>query len=341
MGSQVSLLNTYGPTECTVISSYFDVTDFVLSDGLIPIGKRIAGGCLVVLDKCLSLVPLGAVGELHIGGAGLARGYLNQPDLTEEKFILNPFYDEADRNSSKRLYKTGDLVRWLPDGNLEFLGRIDHQVKIRGFRIELAEIEHALTQHDSIKNSIVLAKENALGDKHLVAYVVIDNVGKFEKNEENTVTLHHDLIEALRYHLNQILPEYMVPSAFVLLESLPLTPNGKINRKALPEPDTVEQQAVYVEPDSDTEKVLCDIWQDILGVEQVGITDNFFKLGGHSLDFVNLQWKIRVILNVDIEIFVLYSRSDVKQQAELIDTYLLVSLDQKVDIEEALIEEEF
>jgi len=258
-------------------------------------------------------VPVGVPGELLIGGAGLARGYLNRPDLTAEKFIANPFYDKTDPNSSERLYKTGDLVRRLPDGNLEFLGRIDHQVKIRGFRIELGEIENTLAADSSVKDAVVLAKESPGGDKRLVAYVVTDSVGR---HSDDTAA---DYIGHLRQHVSARLPDYMVPSAFVLLEKLPLTPNGKVDRKALPEPDLSQRQGDYVAPRTETERVLCDIWQEVLGVERVGVTDNFFRLGGHSLLATRQLAQLSNQFGVFIPMKELFSRQNVFELGLFVD----------------------
>jgi len=277
------LHNLYGPTEAAIDVSYWNCSQSLLGLTSVPIGRPISNIQLFVLNQELNPVPEQVAGELHIGGVGLARGYLNRADLTSEKFIVNPFYDKTNPASSKRLYKTGDLVRWLPDGNLEFLGRLDHQVKIRGFRIELGEIENALIAHADVKDVIVLVKESVMrGDKRLVAYVMTD-AASLQNNSETGVAARSGLIENLRQHLNQTLPDYMVPSAFVLLTQLPLSPNGKVDRKALPEPDVSGQQNIYVAPRTETEKILCEVWQEVLGVERVGITDNFFELGGHSL----------------------------------------------------------
>ena len=283
------LWNMYGPTETTIWSS---AKQILLDADQVFMGKPIANTQVYIASDLLQLAPLGVAGELLIGGAGTARGYLNRPDLTAEKFIPNPFHDKTNPASSERLYKTGDLVRWLPDGNLEFLGRIDHQVKIRGFRIELGEIENTLSTHVDVKDAIVLAKETATtGDKYLIAYVVTEAV-EIHDESEAAITARHTFIGTLRHHLSETLPDYMVPSAFMLLDKLPLTPNGKVNRKSLPAPDVREQQAMYVPPQTETQKILCEIWQEVLGVERVGITDNFFQLGGHSLLMMNALSKI-------------------------------------------------
>jgi amino acid adenylation domain-containing protein len=276
-----SLWNMYGPTETTIYSCIHRVES---EEGLVPIGKPIAYTQFYVLDQHLQPVPMGIPGELHIGGAGLARGYLNQPELTAEKFIPHPFDDTPEA----RLYKTGDRVRYLADGNLEFLGRWDQQVKIRGFRIELGEIEAVLMQHPAVRENVVLAREDHPGGRRLVAYVVLSDQGKVTSNERgkdpnsSLVTGHWSL---LREFLKEKLPEYMVPAAIVVLETLPLTPSGKIDRRSLPEPDPARPELAepFVAPASPVEERLAAIWAEVLGVEKVGIHDDFFELGGHSL----------------------------------------------------------
>ena len=237
---------------------------------------------------------------------------MNRPELTAERFIDNPFYDEVDPNSSERLYKTGDLVRYLPDGNIEFLGRIDHQVKVRGFRIELGEIEHQLISHDEVNEAVVIARDNEAGDTRLVAYVTHDKASSMlvtegEEEHEQAQTLRHEFIDSLRSELGRSLPDYMVPSAYVILEQLPLTPNGKLDRKALPAPDMTSQQQAYIAPTTQTQKLLCEIWEEVLGVERVGITDNFFELGGHSLLATRLVGLIQTRLELHIPLKQLFS----------------------------------
>jgi amino acid adenylation domain-containing protein len=307
----ISLWNMYGPTETTIWSTTQQV---LREDDQVLMGHPIGNTQVYVVRDTSILVPVGVAGELLIGGAGVTRGYLNRPELTAEKFIANPFYDKSNPTSSKRLYKTGDLVRWLPNGNLEFLGRIDHQVKIRGFRIELGEIEHKLSTHVDVKDVVVLARESrtSLGDKHLVAYVVTSAVVDLQDNTDIAVATRCELIENLRQHLSQSLPDYMVPSAFVLLEKIPLTPNGKVDRKALPDSDFSQLQRIYVAPRTEMEKTLCHIWQEVLGVEPVGLSDNFFQLGGNSLLAVSLTSRIRKILGVEIAVRVLFISPTVK-----------------------------
>ncbi|MEO3715911.1 amino acid adenylation domain-containing protein, partial [Roseateles flavus] len=251
------VVNGYGPVECTVFSACYVVPEQL--EGELPIGRPIGDRRIYLLDDAGHLVPSGAAGELVVAGGGVAREYLNLPELSQERFQADPWV------AGERMYRTGDLARWREDGVLEFLGRLDHQVKIRGFRIELGEVEAALAACEGVREAVVLAREVA-GDKKLVAYFT----GAAE-------------VEALRGTLSQVLPDYMVPSAFMALEALPLTPNGKLDRKALPEPELGAQGREYVAPRNEIEAQLCEIWQEVLGVAQVGVTDHFFELGGHSL----------------------------------------------------------
>ena len=299
-GQDCQLFNEYGPTEATVWSTVYCLKD--LNYSTVPIGRSPNIGQIYVSNH-EALVPTGSVGELHIGGPTLARGYLNRPDLSTSKFILSPFHDKANPTSRERLYKTGDLVRWLPDGNLEFLGRIDHQVKIRGFRIELGEIENVLTQHKQVRDAVVLAKESDEGNQRLVAYVVTDVAFlQNDLDDEQCINVRGVFVENLRQYLSQDLPDYMVPTAFVFLKKLPLTPNGKVDGKALPAPDYTSQKKAYVAPHSEMEKILCGLWQDVLGVERIGINDNFFLAGGHSLLATRLVAKINKTLKVKLSI---------------------------------------
>ncbi|HEY9873030.1 MAG TPA: amino acid adenylation domain-containing protein, partial [Candidatus Obscuribacterales bacterium] len=285
----VPLWNFYGPTEATVWAGVYEVKS-VFKEGVIPIGRPLPDTQLYILDVNLQPVPIGVFGELHIGGAGLSRGYLNRPELTAEKFISNPFVNLK----SARFYKTGDLARYLPDGTIEFVGRIDHQVKIRGFRIELGEIEAVLSQHPEVQQVVVIAREDNPGDKRIVAYIV-----------STVETLH---TKSLRGFLKDKLPEYMIPSAFVLLEALPLTPNGKIDRRALPTPDNtrLDVHTNFVAPRNPTEEVIADIWTQVLGVEQIGIDDNFFELGGHSLLATQVVSRLRKAFGVELPLRYLF-----------------------------------
>src|SRR6185437_4344066 len=280
-GPPKRLLHVYGPTECTTFSSWFQVTHVTADDTSIPIGRPIANARVYVLDGELSPVPIGVTGELYIGGAGLARGYLGRPELTAERFVADPFAEDGGR-----LYRTGDLVRYLPDGNLEFIGRADEQVKIRGFRIELGEIEAGLLGYAGVRQAVVVAREDNPGEKRLVAYVVAQEGLAVEAAE-------------LRGHLRRSLPEYMIPGAFVQLQQLPLTVNGKVDRRGLPAPEE-RGQAEYVAPRTATEQVLAEVWAEVLHLERVGIHDNFFELGGHSLLATQVIARVRQVLQVDL-----------------------------------------
>ena len=272
----VNLCNLYGPTECCIDVTFWNCQREMYGQR-IPIGRPISNTQIYILDSNLQSLPVGIPGELHIGGAGLARGYLNRPELTQEKFIPNPFSNYPD----SRLYKTGDLARYLPDGNIEYLGRIDNQVKIRGFRIELGEIETVLKQHSQVQSSVIIDQEDTSGNKRLVAYIV--------PQKETTPTPNE-----LRQFLKEKLPDYMIPSAFVIMESLPLTPNGKIDRRALPETNLCgEIELNFVAPRNLEEEILAKIWSQVLRVEPVGIYDNFFELGGDSILTIQIITRAR------------------------------------------------
>jgi amino acid adenylation domain-containing protein len=294
------VFNNYGPTECTVVATSGQVAPNAHPVRAPTIGRPIANTRVYILDPHLNPVPIGAVGELHIGGVGLARGYLNRPELTEEKFISNPFSEEP----GSRLYKTGDRACYLPDGNIEFLGRMDDQVKIRGYRIELGEIETVLGQHSSLREAVVLAREDSPGDRRLVAYVVAAAGCAPSVNE-------------LRSFLQQKLPEYMVPSAVVVLDSLPLTPNGKLDRNALPAPhrSRPEPDETFVAARTPVEETLASIWAAVLKVDKVGIFDNFFHLGGHSLLATQVHSRIRLAFQFDIPLRSLFENPTVASLA--------------------------
>jgi amino acid adenylation domain-containing protein len=296
------VFNLYGPTEATTYSTFALVKKG--ANGPPPIGRPIANTQIYLLDPNLQPVPVGIPGELHIGGAGLARGYLNRPELTAQKFILHPFSTEP----GARLYKTGDLARYLPNGDIEYLGRLDHQVKIRGFRIELGEIETVLGHHPAVREAVVLAREDAPDDKRLVAYAV---------PHQGSVPA----ITELRRFLQQKLPEYMVPSAFVLCGTLPLTPNGKVDRRALPMPDqtTPERKEAFVAPRTPVEEVLAGIWVTVLGLEQVGIHDNFFELGGHSLKATQVMSRLRHTFQVELPLRTLFEMPTIAGLAEAVE----------------------
>jgi acyl-CoA synthetase (AMP-forming)/AMP-acid ligase II/acyl carrier protein len=307
------LLHVYGPTECTTFSTCYWVQSVPESATTIPIGSPISNTEIYLLDEQLQPVPIGVTGELYIGGDKLARGYLNRPELSAERFIPHPF---SDREGAS-LYKTGDLARYLADGNVEFIGRRDEQVKIRGFRIELGEIEAVLSQHPAVARAVVIIWEEVPGDKQLVAYVVpieqLINPKSFIQNPKST---------ELRQFLKQKLPGYMVPSAYVVLESLPLTPNGKVNRHLLPEPDTFSRdiQEDYIAPRNSVEEVLVGIWAKVLGVEQVSVCDNFFELGGHSLLATQLISRIRDAFQVELTVRNLFEAPTVAGLARYIET---------------------
>ncbi|MBG1262687.1 amino acid adenylation domain-containing protein [Nostoc sp. BAE] len=272
------LMNGYGATEATIFTTLYNLSQLVIEDTRPQqlIGRAIGNAQTYILNDELQLVPIGVAGELHIGGVGLARGYLNRPDLTAAKFILHPF------KKLERLYKTGDLARYLPDGNIEFLGRIDNQVKVRGFRIELGEIETVLITHPQVSEAVVIDSDDIPGFKRLVAYVVTRAKSEI-KNQ-------------LRSFLKQKLPDYMVPSAFVILDALPLTPNGKIDRRGLPKPDTArhELEKEIVAPRTESEEILAKIWREVLHLEQIGIHDNFFELGGDSILSIQIIFKAKL-----------------------------------------------
>ncbi|MFP2933000.1 amino acid adenylation domain-containing protein, partial [Pyxidicoccus sp. 3LG] len=289
----------YGPTESTVIASTWEMTDVARVGTSIPIGTPIANTQVYVLDAHLQPVPPGIPGELFIGGDGLARGYLSRPDLTAERFIPDPF----SLTPGERLYRSGDKARWRADGVLEFLGRIDNQVKVRGYRIELAEVEAALLTHPGVREAVAVVRQDTPGDKRLVAYVI----GDMEVLDSNT----------LRAWVQQRLPEYMMPSAIVILGTLPLTPNGKLDRKALPAPDLSGlQKSRYVAPRNSTEEALTSLFSKVLGTGRVGVEDSFFELGGHSLLATQLVSRIRATFGVELPLRAIFESPTVAGLAE-------------------------
>jgi amino acid adenylation domain-containing protein len=290
-----SLHNHYGPSESHVVTAYTLEGPVESWPALPPIGRPIANSQAYVLDERLGRVSVGTVGELYLGGVCLARGYWNRPELTAERFIPDPFA----REPGARLYRTGDLARYLPDGNIEFLGRADHQVKIRGFRIELGEVEVALRQHPEVREAVVVAREDSPGVKRLVAYVTGEKGAKPGP-------------EVLRTHLKQRLPEYMVPSAVVVLEALPLSPNGKVERKALPEPGPVEREGGVAAPRTVVEQVVASVYGQVLGVEEVGREEHFFELGGHSLLATQVVSRVRRLLGVEVKLSALFTEPTVE-----------------------------
>ncbi|MGD7481004.1 amino acid adenylation domain-containing protein, partial [Ralstonia pseudosolanacearum] len=294
------LWNVYGPTETTIWSSAREVDATDAGQGVVPIGRPIANTQMYVLDAYRQPVPLGVTGEIYIGGAGVARGYLNRPELTAERFVENPFHGEG----RERMYRTGDLGRWLPDGSLEYQGRADAQVKLRGFRIELGEIEARLLQCAGVSEAVVTVREDAPGEQRLVAYYVSG-----EAIEAQT----------LREQLQASLPEYMVPAAYVRLERLPLTPNGKLDRKALPAPEgQAYASTAYEAPQGEVEQTLAGIWQTLLGVERVGRHDDFFALGGHSLQAVRLVAQVRTQLGAELGLTELFAQPSLSAVAQAI-----------------------
>ncbi len=301
-GGRIRLLNTYGPTETTVVATSWEApADWSPSSAEIPIGLPVANVEAFVLDRRGQLVPTGVAGELHIGGTGLARGYLNRPELTAEKFIPHPF------RAGARVYKTGDRVRRLPDGNLQFLGRLDDQVKIRGFRVELGEIEAALCAHDRVRQCVVRAWLDTSGQSRLAAYLVPD--GPAPEPDE------------LRRYLGQRLPDHMIPAAFVTLESLPLNRSHKVDRNALPEPIVTrsDRKTGFLAPRNEIELELTTLWEDVLGVAPIGMHDNFFDLGGHSMLAVQLVSRIRKHFQRSVPLSALLSDGTIERMAVLIE----------------------
>jgi amino acid adenylation domain-containing protein len=306
--SAAELHNLYGPTEVAVDVSYW-ACQRDSARRSVPIGRPVANTQLYILDRQLQPVPIGVAGELHIGGVQVGLGYLNRPELTAEKFIDDPF------TPGGRLYKTGDLARFLPDGVIDYLGRIDGQVKLRGLRIELGEIEATLQQHPAVREAVVVVKQVAAGDQRLTAYVVAEqepeNKGTGEQGNKGLDADPSALAQgaplqasALRVFLATKLPEYMIPGVFVTLDALPLSPSGKVDRKALPNPELSGSDAErqFVAPKDDIERVIAEIWQETLGVARVGTQDNFFELGGHSLLVTQVRAKIQERLNHDLSI---------------------------------------
>ena len=297
------LHNLYGPTEAAVdVTSWTCERESTLDT--VPIGYPIANLQIHILDAHLQQVPVGIAGDLYIGGMGLARGYHQRPALTAEKFIPGNF----DANAGGRLYKTGDLARYLSNGTIEYIGRSDHQIKLRGFRIELGEIEAALAAHPVVRENVVMVREDTIGDKRLVAYV-IPTQDELPKSSD------------IRNFLKERLPDFMIPTTLVLLPSLPLSPNGKLDRKALPAPnESVPMlEIAYVAPRTATEKTLAEIWSKVIGVDQVGLSDNFFEIGGHSLLIIQIVARVRDIFGVDLPLRTLFKNATIGALAEEIE----------------------
>ena len=300
----IRLVNAYGPTETTITATIFDVTS---SEGStlrrIPIGRPLTNRETYILNRHGNPVPVGVAGELYIGGDCLARGYLNRADLTAENFVPNPFSGE----SGARLYKTGDRARYLADGNIEFLDRIDQQVKIRGFRVELGEIESVLRQHPAVRETIVVAREHGPGEKQLVAYIVAP------RDLQPTAA-------ELRLFLKEKLPDYLMPSVFVPIDTLPLMPNGKVDRSALPDAGRAQHAPAkeFVAPRDPLEAQLVSLWEEVLGVRPIGVTDNFFELGGHSLAAVRLFALIEKRLGKRVPLATVFQGATVEHLATIL-----------------------
>ncbi|HEX5883539.1 MAG TPA: amino acid adenylation domain-containing protein, partial [Pyrinomonadaceae bacterium] len=298
------VVNTYGPTEASDVCSSFRVADIEHATSVPPIGKPIDNAELLILDQGLNLVPAGVAGELCVGGIGVGRGYLNDPSTTAERFVPHPYSSVP----GARLYRTGDLTRHLPDGNIEFLGRLDHQVKVAGYRIELGEVESVMVQHQAVKECVVVVRNDAHGNARLIAYVV----------PEQSLD-----VSALRRYLADRLPAHMIPSLFVSLEKLPLTPSGKVDRRALPAPDTIGMaiDSDYVAPRTALEEVLAGIWREVLAVERVGIHDNFLELGGHSMLAMRCISAMRQLFRIEIPLRVLFESTTLEELAEALKAY--------------------
>ncbi|MEM9922090.1 MAG: amino acid adenylation domain-containing protein, partial [Bacteroidota bacterium] len=296
-GSNLRIFNNYGPTENTVVTTAYEIQPGAF--GIVPIGKPLSNNRIYILSNSNQLQPTGVAGELCIAGAGLARGYANRAEITKEKFVADPFVEGA------RMYRSGDLARWLPDGNIEFLGRIDKQVKIRGFRIELGEIENNLVQHEAIQDAVVLAVEQG-GEKYLLCYYVAPEVMA---------------VSALNAYLSASLPDYMIPAQYVRLETIPLTANGKVNRRALPKPEQQLEQEELVLPANDTESELRRIWSEVLQLDegQISVVRSFFELGGHSLKATVLVNKISRAMEVEVPLKEIFGRQDIRSLGNFID----------------------
>jgi amino acid adenylation domain-containing protein len=294
------LINGYGPTESTTFTTTFAIPQPPPDWRSVPIGKPIANTTIYILDELRNPVPIGVAGELYIGGDGLSRGYLNQPELTDEKFVHDPFR----RHRGARLYRTGDLVRYLADGNVEFLHRIDDQIKLRGFRIELGEIENWIINHDSVETARVILREDTPGDKLLAAYVV-PATGAIDA-------------AALRSHCQENLPNYMIPQAFVEIDEIPFTPNGKLDRAALPLPEAgAAATGDYVAPTTEIEAALGQIWEQLLNRDKIGIHDDFFALGGHSLLTIKLIAEIEKASGKQLSIADVFEQPTIAELANL------------------------
>ena len=294
------LINFYGASEAGPDAIGYEAKKGIVGTK-VPIGKPMSNVEVYILDRQMNVVPIGVPGEMYIGGEAAARGYVKKAGLTSEKFVPNPFSEK----SGERMYRTGDLGRWLRDGNVEYLGRIDQQVKIRGFRIELGEIESAMSGYEGVKQAVVGVKERE-GDKRLVGYYV-EEKGKAVKVDE------------LKGYLRGKLPEYMVPMVYVRLEEVPKTPSGKVDRKALPEPDSYVSEKEYVGPRDATEEALVGIWQEVLGVERVGIHDDFFEMGGHSLLATQMVSRVRNVFKVELSLKEMFENKTIAEMGRVVE----------------------
>jgi amino acid adenylation domain-containing protein len=310
------LVNNYGPTECAVVATSGPVHSNPSTDQLPPIGCAIANTEVYILDEAVNEVPVGTTGELHVGGIGVARGYRNRPELTAQRFIPNPFGARPD----ERLFKTGDLARFLPDGQIAFIGRIDEQVKVHGFRVEPNEVTAALDAHPGIQQSVIVAREGAPGDTRLIGYVI-------------PVPDSHLTLSALRAFLRARLPDYMVPATFVSLEKLPLTPNGKVDRMSLPAPDksnTLRDEACAA-PRTEVEKTVAGILERLLNLEHVDVEENFFSLGGHSLLGAQLVARLRDTFGIEMPLRVIFEAPSVAELSAEVGRLLLAKVQRMSD----------
>jgi len=306
------IINGYGPTEATVCATLYDVIASQTPKRNAPIGRAVQNMQIYLLDRGGQIVPFGVPGEIHIGGVGVAQGYLNRPNLTAERFIADPFNPK----SQARLYKTGDIARYLPDGNIQFIGRTDFQIKFRGYRIEPGEIEAALRQHPAVRDTAVIVREDEPNNQRLVGYIV--------PSENQTVDKH-----GLRRYLNQKLPPYMVPNVFVLLDALPLTPSDKVDRKRLPKPstnDTMHGTDDYIAPRSPSEQIIAAIWADVFGLSQVSIEANFFDLGGDSILSIRVMMQLSQAFQIEFAPAALFEMPTVAALAGHIEDRLVAEI---------------
>ena len=317
---QVKIANAYGPTEAAD-----DITQFIVDEPVcetrrtIPIGKPLANLNLYVLDESMQLLPIGAPGEICVSGIGVGDGYWKNEEKTKQAFVDNPFINQLlSPHNHEVIYKTGDLGRWLPDGNIEFLGRIDHQVKIRGFRVEIGEIETCLSQHSNVSENVVVVHQEETGNVQLVAYVV----AKIEPVPS---------ARELRNFLKEKLPDHMIPSVFMMVTSIPLAPSGKVDRKALPVLDLAIQKSSYTAPRNPKEEILANIWQEVLNLPKVGVNDNFFELGGHSLLAIRVISRVKQVFEIELPLRSLFEKPTVTNLAKYIQTSLNPSLQQKIE----------